>query len=82
MAPIEETVCRELVELVTAYLERALSPAEHSRLEAHLVICAGCREYVDQMRSTVDALREVAPGEVPAERRRELLDVFRGWAGR
>ena len=45
-----ELACNELVELVTDYLEERLPDLDVERLEAHLSICEGCRNYVDQMR--------------------------------
>jgi anti-sigma factor RsiW len=38
--------CVELVELVTDYLEGALSPSEHDRVERHLGACENCTRYV------------------------------------
>ena len=52
----DELACRELVELVTEYLEGRLSPTERLRFEAHLVGCSGCRAYLDQMRATLRVL--------------------------
>jgi anti-sigma factor RsiW len=48
-----DLTCRELVELVTEYLEDALPAAERARFEAHLAACEGCEAYVEQMRSTI-----------------------------
>ena len=45
--------CQDLVELVTAYLEGALTPADRRRFEAHLAECEGCEAYVGQIRTTV-----------------------------
>src|SRR5436305_1810672 len=44
MAPVEDFNCAKLVELVTDYLDDALSVAERARFEEHLVICEGCVE--------------------------------------
>ena len=46
--------CRELVELVTAYLEGDLSSGERKRFDAHLSACDGCTMYVEQMRRTIE----------------------------
>ena len=48
-----ELTCRELVELVTDYLEGALGDDERARFEAHLGGCAGCTAYLHQMRTTI-----------------------------
>jgi anti-sigma factor RsiW len=71
--------CHELVELVTAYLDGALSAAEATRFEAHLETCPDCSAYVAQFAQTINAL-----GALPAEQLREemlapLLDAFRGY---
>ena len=42
--------CKEMVEIVTDYLEGALSPEDRSRFEQHLALCDGCTYYVEQMR--------------------------------
>ena len=55
--------CRELVELVTDYLEGTLDPARLAALDAHLAGCDGCGTYVEQMRQTVAALRGLGDGE-------------------
>ena len=52
----DEIVCNQLVELVTDYLEGALSSLTLSQVEEHLVMCQRCATYVEQMRATVDAL--------------------------
>lgn len=69
--------CQELVELVTDYLEGTLDETTHARVEAHLAGCEHCTEYVEQMRITTRALREVRTGELEPGRRDELLAMFR-----
>jgi anti-sigma factor RsiW len=71
--------CNELVELVTSYLEDALTPGERARFEAHLEACAGCRAYIEQMRETIGALGRVPPESLSDEARRRLLMAFRDW---
>lgn len=54
-------VCQEMVELVTDYLEGALTSSQRRRFQAHLAGCEHCREYLEQMRATIrltGALRE------------------------
>jgi anti-sigma factor RsiW len=81
-APDEEMSCRELVEVVTDYLEDTLPDTDRVRLEAHLAECPYCEEYVAQMRETIEALGEL-PGTESLDPRteRELLEAFRGWRG-
>lgn len=49
--------CRELVELVTAYLDDALRPEQRASVEAHLAKCDGCRGYLEQFRATIAVIR-------------------------
>ena len=67
--------CRELVELVTDYLEGSLDAGMRERMETHLRTCHGCREYVEEMRTTV---RLVAVAQVEQRPdRAALLEAFR-----
>ena len=73
--------CRELVEVVTDYLEGVLPERDRVRLEAHLAECSYCEEYIAQMRQTIDALGELPPEMIHPRRQQELLEAFRGWRG-
>jgi anti-sigma factor RsiW len=73
-----ELTCREIVELVTAYLENALDAADRERFEEHLVFCDGCGNYLEQMQQTVRLAGRVTE-ELPAELEARLLEAFRGW---
>ena len=77
----DEMTCRELVELVTDYLERRLPERDRVRLEAHLAECPHCVEYVAQMRRTVELLGELSDEPIDPARELELLAAFRGWRG-
>ncbi len=44
--------CREVVELVTAYLDGALASEDAERMTAHLKLCEPCVAYVEQIRTT------------------------------
>src|SRR5438876_65815 len=56
-----ELACRDIVELVTAYLEHALPPGDRERFEEHLVFCDGCGTYLEQMRTTIAATGRLEP---------------------
>ena len=77
---LPEMPCRELVELVTNYLEERLSPADRARFEAHLEACDACREYLEQFRSTIRILGRLPEESLSAEARAVLLDAFRDWS--
>lgn len=71
--------CRELVELVTEYVEASLPAEERVRFEAHLARCTGCRNHVEQMRQTIMITGRLAEETIAPEAQRELLRLFRGW---
>jgi hypothetical protein len=75
----EHISCQEVVELVTEYLERALSSEEASLFEQHLNFCDGCLVYVEQVRTTVATAGRLHEDEIPAETREQLLAAFRDW---
>ena len=72
-------VCREAVELVTDYLEGALSSRERARFEAHLAQCPHCREYLAQIEATIAAMGRVEPEALAPEVRDELVNLYRRW---
>jgi anti-sigma factor RsiW len=72
-------VCQEVVELVTDYLEGALSPAEHRRFEEHLAGCPHCTEYLAQMRETIRLAGRLAPEDLTPAMTTDLTDLYRRW---
>ena len=76
---VEQLSCQELVELVTDYLEGALSPDETARFDEHLARCTGCTAYPEQIRQTIVLTGRLTPESLSPEAERELLDAFRGW---
>ena len=71
--------CQELVELVTDYLEGALPEEERRRFEQHVGPCDGCREYVEQMRTTIELAGRLEPETLSPEAERALLAAFQDW---
>ena len=74
-----ELTCQQLVELITDYLEGALSPADNARFQEHLTVCTGCRNYLDQMRRTIDTLGKLREDDLGPVARDDLLELFRDW---
>ena len=73
--------CQEFVELVTDYFEDALPRRERRRFEKHLGACAGCNNYLQQMRVTIRSLGELPPEPPDDETREKLLAAFRELRG-
>ena len=72
-------VCRDVVELVTAYLEDQLSRRDRARFEAHLAECPHCTEYLHQMRTTVLVLGQAATEPTDPVARDELVALYQRW---
>jgi anti-sigma factor RsiW len=72
-------VCRQAVDLMTAYLDGALDAGDRDRLEAHLADCPHCSEYLAQIRITIDALGQVEPEELSEEALDDLVGLYRQW---
>ena len=73
----EELRCQQAVELLTDYLEGALSPRAQTRLQGHLRSCDGCRAYLEQLRATISALGQARLPPPDARVRAELIELYR-----
>ena len=73
--------CREVVELVTEYLEGALPPDVRRRFEEHLAGCDGCTAYLEQMRETIRVVGALSEEHLDPAAREELVRAFRDWRG-
>jgi anti-sigma factor RsiW len=64
-----------------AYLLGALNDLERQAFEAHLAVCAECREQTDALRPAAGALpRSVTPLAAPPGLKRSLMEVVHGEA--
>jgi anti-sigma factor RsiW len=79
---LPEMPCRELVELVTDYLEDRMSPVDRRRFEEHLAACEACRTYLEQFRLTIRVLGRLPEETLSPDVRRTLVDAFRDWTRR
>ncbi len=75
----KDLVCQQAVELVTDYLERALSRRDRRRFEAHLRACPNCSAYLEQIRMTIALVGSVEPEDLTPEARADLSDLYRRW---
>ena len=79
MSVTEALSCKELVELVTDYLEGTLPAIEGARFERHIAGCEHCTRYLDQMRITIRTMGQITEENIAPAARDELLAAFRGW---
>jgi anti-sigma factor RsiW len=74
-----DLTCKELVELITGYLEGTLRGRQLRRFESHLTACDGCTRYLAQMEATIRATGTLTEEQVPDEQKVVLLAAFRDW---
>lgn len=77
--PAHDLVCREVVELVSDYLEGGLGDRDRALFEEHLAVCDGCSAYLDQMRATIRVAGTLTAEAVDPAVCAHLVDAFRDW---
>ena len=70
-------VCRDAVELVSDYIEGALSRRDRKRFEKHLAKCDACTAYLEQIRATIAASGRIGPEDLPPDVVEGLVELFR-----
>ncbi len=66
--------CRELADVIAAYLDGELPPTSVAAFEEHLAVCPSCVDYIDTYRETIKLGRGAfadldapAPADVPKD---------------
>ncbi len=75
-----DLACNRFVELVTEYLDGALTPEEQARVDEHLGICEGCTRVLAQWRLVIEMTGRLRHDEVEAidpATRASLIAAFR-----
>lgn len=72
--------CRQVVELVTEYLEGGLEVDQRLAFEQHVAICPPCRGYLSQLRLIARTAGSLREEDVPEPLRESLLEAFRDWS--
>ena len=78
----DQPTCREIVEVVTDYLEGRLPLEARTRFEQHLVYCDWCRVYLEQIRQTIRVAGSVSEESFGSQTREDLVRLFRDWKGK
>lgn len=71
--------CREVVELVSDYLDGAMTQEQMTRFELHVNLCDGCSSFVEQIRTTASLAGKLSEDHIPDEMKSKLLAAFRDW---
>lgn len=71
--------CKELVEVVTDYVEGAMDAGDRERFEGHVEDCPGCRAIVTQFRTTIELTGRLTEDQVSDAQLDAMREVFRRW---
>ena len=74
-----DIVCRELLELISGYLDGALPPETAAAIEAHLAGCDGCTLVLEEFRRTIAITGMLREEQITPAQRELLLRTFRDW---
>jgi predicted anti-sigma-YlaC factor YlaD len=77
-----DITCRELVEVVTDFLEGALPVEERDLVERHLAMCTWCQTYLDQMQHALAVAGRLREDDVPPPMLDALVRAFRAQRAR
>ena len=72
----DEVQCREVVAVLTDYLEGALPVEERVALEQHLLICEGCTGFLAQLRTSIVLTGALEVDEVPPRLMDAVLRLY------
>ena len=73
--PVMMLRCREVVDLILAYLEGTLDPRERRAFEAHIADCPNCWRFLQTYRETVALGQQLWGDAIPPDVR-ERLETF------
>jgi predicted anti-sigma-YlaC factor YlaD len=73
--------CREAIDLVGNVLEGELESDLQAGFDQHIRACAPCRNYLEHLRLTREALRLLPPNRATSPNRRELIERFQDELG-
>ena len=73
--------CEHLVELVTDYLEGALSQPDRERFDDHIAECPMCQVHLDRMRMLIGELGRLHVHDLDPAVLAEMQASFAGWRG-
>ncbi|HKN47572.1 MAG TPA: zf-HC2 domain-containing protein [Candidatus Polarisedimenticolia bacterium] len=68
----EMDTCRDVIDLLTEYMEGDLPRDQASGLEAHLGVCPACGEFLATLRTTRAAVGSIRCEDLPADCHRQL----------
>jgi anti-sigma factor RsiW len=72
---------RDVVELVTSYLDETMKPEERNAFERHLETCGRCVDYLEQVRRVTELTGRPPAETLSREFQQHLIEAFGGING-
>ncbi len=69
--------CREVTEIVNDYLEGEMPLWQRVQFQLHIGMCRHCREYLRQMKATVQTMGHLPDEPMPEDVKEELRSRLR-----
>lgn len=66
--------CQDVINMLSAYLDGALDPAEREAIRNHLAGCSACNVELQELMDTIQLLKELPALTPPAEFRDQLME--------
>ena len=76
-----DIACRDLLELISGYLDDALPADTRQAVATHLEGCDGCTMVLDEFRTTIEMTGMLTEEQITPHQRETLLAAFRDWTG-
>ena len=80
--PLTNKTCKEISDLVLAYLADKLRPKTKKDFKTHLKICPDCLSFLNTYKKTVTTTRSLDVAKMPARVRDNILSFLRKRTGR
>jgi anti-sigma factor RsiW len=74
-----DVTCREVVEMLSDYLDDAIPAPDRARLDEHLAGCDGCTAALEQLRETIRVTGALTEEQVAEPQLDAIRGVFRAW---
>jgi anti-sigma factor RsiW len=74
-----DVTCREVVEMLSDYLDDAIPAPDRARLDEHLAGCDGCTAALEQLRETIRVTGALTEDQVAEPQLHAIRGVFRAW---
>ena len=69
---IRAMTCRDAISRLMDYIDGRLTASERRTVEAHLIVCVRCREFLESYRKTPEIFKRATAARLPRAAMRRL----------